>query len=186
MPSPRRETPNATTGDTTAPPWLPAGVHLLTGMGKHGILLAIQIADTHRGAQQFRGKGMMSMRVAHGRVVLVLVLLGLSTLVITGCSALNDVLHPKGTLSGTVQPSEAWPTAKVAVLPQGGAGSVATVSVSPTDGSFQASVEPGTGYAIQVTATGYQTYLSSLQTPPMRYEVNKEEDTPVGTITLLP
>ena len=129
----------------------------------------------------------MSMRIAHGRAVLVLVLLGLSALVITGCSSLDDALHPKGTLSGTVRPSGAWATAKaakVAVVPQGGGSPVATVSVSPMDGSFQASVEPGTGYAIQVTAIGYQTYLSSLQTPPMRYDVNGDEDTPVGTITL--
>ena len=128
----------------------------------------------------------MHMRLAYGRVALLLVLLGLSALVIAGCSSLDKVLNPKGTLSGTVQPPGAWPTGKVAVIPQGGGSAVATVSVSPLDGSFQAELEEGTGYALQVTATGFQEYLSSLQAPPVRYDVNAKEDTVVGTITLVP
>ena len=122
---------------------------------------------------------MMNMRTAHGRVVLVLVVLVVSALVLTGCSSVTNLTNPKGTLSGTVQPAAARATAQVTVMPGG------TPTAVNADGTFQIKMAPGTGFTIQVTATGFLTYDSALLTPPLSYNVAALTATPVGTITLV-
>lgn len=93
-------------------------------------------------------------------------------------------LNNNGTLTGTIMPAEAWPTAQVAVIPSGGGAAVATVGVDSA-GAFSAEVAPG-DYTLQVTATGYDPYDSALLVPPVTYTVVAVTATAVGTITLTP
>ncbi len=59
---------------------------------------------------------------------------------------------------------------------------MATGPVSASNGTFSIPVPPGTGYTIQVTATGFATYDSA----PLTYDVTPLTATPVPTITLTP
>ncbi|MCX7600170.1 MAG: DUF4382 domain-containing protein, partial [Armatimonadetes bacterium] len=94
-----------------------------------------------------------------------------------------QVLPQYGSLSGSVAPEDAWPTAVVYVFPQGSSSPVASGSVNPDDGSFRALVPAG-NYALRVTASGFAPYDTRQLDPPAYYAVAIGADTPVGTITL--
>lgn len=98
---------------------------------------------------------------------------------------LDAVLPTYASLSGTVAPEAAWPTAVVHVIPEGGITAIASGSVNPDDGSFRAFV-PGGTYALRVTATGFAPYDTRSLVPPVYYVATVGSDTPVGTITLSP
>lgn len=93
-----------------------------------------------------------------------------------------DRLSTYGSLSGTVGPAEAWPTALVSIMPEGSSIAVASGTVNPEDGSFRAFLPAGS-YAVRVDATGYTSYDSA--TVPLFYTVTIGADTVVGAITLL-
>lgn len=98
---------------------------------------------------------------------------------------LSSILPTYGSISGSVAPSGAWPTAVVSVIPEGGTVPIAAGSVNPDDGSFRALVPAG-NYALHITATGYATYDTRALVTPIYYTAAIGADTPVGTITLSP
>lgn len=65
-----------------------------------------------------------------------------------------------GALSGSVLPEEAWDSAVVSVIPEGGTTPSASGGVNPEDGSFRAFVPAGT-YYLTVSADGFPTFTSS-------------------------
>lgn len=93
-----------------------------------------------------------------------------------------DRLSTYGSLSGTVGPAEAWPTAMVSIMPAGTSVAVASGTVNPEDGSFRAFLPAGS-YAVRVDATGYTSYDSA--TVPLFYTVTVGADTAVSAITLV-
>ncbi len=96
-----------------------------------------------------------------------------------------DVLPTYGSLSGTVAPQEAWPSAVVSVVCEGSSSAIASGTVNPDDGTFRAFVPAG-NYTVRVTADGFEPFDSAQTDPPGLFSVAQGADTPVGAITLVP
>jgi hypothetical protein len=101
-----------------------------------------------------------------------------------GASVGTITLKDKGSIAGTVLPSGAWTTAVVSVLPAGGGAAAASGAVNAADGTFSLPVPPGSGYALQVTATGFVGYDTALLSPPVTFTMVALTATSAGTITL--
>lgn len=95
----------------------------------------------------------------------------------------DDILSVYGALALTVEPEDAWPSALVSVVPEGGTVPLAVGTVDPTDGHFRALLPPGS-YAVRVTADGYPDYDSALLEPPVFFDVVVGTDTDAGVIDL--
>ncbi|NPV45531.1 MAG: DUF4382 domain-containing protein [Armatimonadetes bacterium] len=93
----------------------------------------------------------------------------------------DDILSTYGALLLTVEPAEAWPSALVSVVPEGGTVPLAVGTVDPTDGHFRALLPPGS-YAVRVTADGYPDYDSALLETPVYFDVVVGADTDAGVI----
>lgn len=96
-----------------------------------------------------------------------------------------NVLPTYGSLSGSVGPAAAWPTAVVSVYPLGSTVPIAAGSVDPLDGAFRAFVPAG-DYTVRVSASGFAPFDSLALVPPVSYDVSLGADTAVGDIVLTP